>query len=59
LYKNPAEISLPNSKELAIRITAVLAPANNFERPVTEKNAAADAMKRADNPNKKVLSFTL
>jgi len=35
------------------------APANNLPKPVTEKNAALNATNNADNPNNKVLNFTL
>jgi len=44
LYKNDAEISLPNSRLDAITIICVDAPANNFDSPKTEKNAAEPAI---------------
>lgn len=58
-YRKEADINLPNSNELAISITAVDAPANKRDNPVTEKYAAAAAIQKADNPNKKVLNFIL
>ena len=36
---------------------AVDAPANNLDKPVTEKYAAANAIINADNPNRNVLNF--
>ena len=52
-------MSFANSKELAIKITESEAPANSFDKPLTEKNAALKATNNADNPNNKVLSFIL
>ena len=50
LYKNDAPTSLPNSKLPAIIITDRAAPANNLDKPNTEKNAALPAIDNADNP---------
>ena len=33
------------------------APANSFDKPLTEKNAALNATNNADIPNSKVLNF--
>ena len=48
-YKKEAPTNLPNSNEPAIMITAVVAPANNFDNPNTEKKAALPAINNADN----------
>jgi hypothetical protein len=50
---------LANSNEEAINITESEAPANNLDKPVTEKNAALNATNKADNPNNRVLNFIL
>ena len=50
-------MSFANSKDDAINITESEAPANSFDKPVTEKNAALNATNKADNPNKRVLNF--
>ena len=41
-------ISLEASRVPAMMITAVAAPANNFDNPNTEKNAAEPEMDNAD-----------
>ena len=46
--ENEAATSLPNSRLPAINITDVAAPANSFDSPYTEKNAALNATKKAD-----------
>jgi len=38
-------------------ITESEAPANSFDKPLTEKNAALNATNNADIPNSKVLNF--
>lgn len=50
LYRYAAVTNFANSKELAITITDILAPANNLDSPNTEKNAALNATNSADNP---------
>ena len=68
LYRYAAVTNLANSKLLAINTTDSVAPANNLLKPNTEKNAALNATKRAENPNsgvknldrsKKILPFVI
>jgi hypothetical protein len=52
LCKKEVVIIFANSKADAIIMTSVFAPPNSFERPVTEKKAAAPAKDNADNATK-------